>query len=69
MTWRICSCACLGDRSVGLPRLLHGVPGDAVLARAIACGGAFTAVNVAYLVAIEACRWRMHVHVKRAHTA
>lgn len=49
--------------------LLHGVPGDAVLARAIACGGAFTAVNVAYLVAIEACRWRMHVHVKRAHTA
>lgn len=49
--------------------LLHGVPGDAVLTRAIACGGAFTAVNVAYLVAIEARRWRMHVHVKRAHTA
>lgn len=49
--------------------LLHGVPGDAVLARAIACGRAFTAVNVAYLVAIEACRWLMHVHVKRAHTA
>lgn len=49
--------------------LLHGVPGDAVLARAIACGGAFTAVNVAYLVAIQACWWRMHVHVKRARAA
>lgn len=49
--------------------LLHGVPWDAALARAIACGGAFTAVNVAYLVAIEACRWRMHVHVKRARAA
>lgn len=41
----------------------------AALARAIACGGAFTAVNVAYLVAIEACRWRMHVHVKRTRAA
>lgn len=40
-----------------------------VLARAIMCGGAFTAVNVAYLVAIQACWWRMHVHVKRARAA
>lgn len=53
----------------GLLPLLHGVPGDAALARAIACGGAFTAVNVAYIVAIEACRWRSHVHVKRARAA
>lgn len=41
-------------------------PKGHVGSRAIACGGVFTAVNVAYLVAIEACRWRMHVHVKRA---
>ena len=40
-----------------------------VLARAIMCGGSFTAVNVAYLVAIQACWWRMHVHVKRARAA
>lgn len=53
----------------GLLPLLHGVPRDAALARAIACEGAFTAFSVAYVVAIEACRWRMHVHVKRALAA